>query len=349
MCIRDSYVGDQFKVDQATGNVTLDASAFNLSGLESLRLGSVGGLIGASIGEFSTDVTMSQNSDTKVSTQKAVKTYVDTVDGTTPVGGTFTVAGISTVTGTTQFTKQLNVSGVSTFHNNVNLLDGDKLFLGSSQDLQIFHDSNHSYIQENGTGDLRIKALTGGVELYHNDVLRIQTSTTGVSIGGSLSVAGVLTYEDVTNVDSIGIVTARSQLNVGSNIKLGNAGVVTATSYRGDGSQLTGIDATSLKDSGGNTKIQAQASGLMVTGITTVSGNIMPGADNTLNLGSLSQRWANIYVGDMNLSNKGSSNIVDGTWGNFTLQEGESNLFIINNRTGKRYKFDLTEIPLGDD
>ena len=87
----------------------------------------------------------------------------------------------------------------------------------------------------------------------------------------------------------------------------------------------------------------------MVTGITTVSGNIMPGADNTLNLGSLSQRWANIYVGDMNLSNNGSSNIVDGTWGNFTLQEGESNLFIINNRTGKRYKFDLTEIPLGDD
>ena len=166
---------------------------------------------------------------------------------------------------------------------------------------------------------------------------------------GSVSIGGTLTYEDVTNVDSIGIVTARSQLNVGSNIKLGNAGVITATSYRGDGSQLTGIDATSLKDSGGNTKIQAQASGLMVTGITTVSGNIMPGADNTLNLGSLSQRWANIYVGDMNLSNKGSSNIVDGTWGNFTLQEGESNLFIINNRTGKRYKFDLTEIPLGDD
>ena len=343
------YVGDQFKVDQATGNVTLDASAFNLSGLESLRLGSVGGLIGASIGEFSTDVTMSQNSDTKVSTQKAVKTYVDTLDGTTPVGGTFTVAGISTVTGTTQFTKQLNVSGVSTFHNNVNLLDGDKLFLGSSQDLQVYHDGSNSYIVENGTGNLRIKALTGGVELYHNDVLRLHTSTTGVSIGGSLSVAGVLTYEDVTNVDSIGIVTARSQLNVGSNIKLGNAGVITATSYRGDGSQLTGIDATSLKDSGGNTKVQAQASGLMVTGITTVSGNLMPGSDNNLNLGSLSQRWANIYVGDMNLSNKGSSNIVDGTWGNFTLQEGENNLFIINNRTGKRYKFDLTEIPLGDD
>ena len=66
------YVGSQFKVDQATGNVTLDASAFNLSGLESLRLGSVGGLIGASVNEFSTDGTLSQNSNTKVPTQNAV-------------------------------------------------------------------------------------------------------------------------------------------------------------------------------------------------------------------------------------------------------------------------------------
>ena len=62
----------------ATGNVTLDASAFNLSGLESLRLGSVGGLIGAAVNEFSTDGTLSQNSNTKVPTQNAVKTYVDT-------------------------------------------------------------------------------------------------------------------------------------------------------------------------------------------------------------------------------------------------------------------------------
>ena len=88
------------------------------------------------------------------------------------------------------------------------------------------------------------------------------------------------------------------------------SGIVTANSFKGDGSSLTGIDATALKDTGGAVKIQAQASGLMVTGITTVSGNIMPGSDNNLNLGSLSQRWANIYVGDMNLSNKGSSNIV---------------------------------------
>ena len=228
------YVGDQFKVDQATGNVTLDASAFNLSGLESLRLGSVGGLIGASINEFSTDATMSQNSDTKVSTQKAVKTYVDTLDGITPVGGTFTLAGISTVTGNTFFTKQLNVSGVSTFHNNVDLLDGDRLRFGDSQDLQIYHDVNNSIIAENGAGNLILQASTGniqfnksnghnmivattggGVELYENNTKRIETTSTGGKVTGNLEVTGVLTYEDVTNVDSVGIITARQGVRLG--------------------------------------------------------------------------------------------------------------------------------------
>jgi len=54
----------------------LNASAFNLSGLSSLRLGSIGAQIGAQINEFSTDPTMSQNSNVKVPTQAAVVTYV---------------------------------------------------------------------------------------------------------------------------------------------------------------------------------------------------------------------------------------------------------------------------------
>ena len=94
----------------------------------------------------------------------------------------------------------------------------------------------------------------------------------------NVSVAGTLTYEDVTNVDSIGVVTARTGLKVtsgeatvGSNIKLGNAGVVTATAFHGSGASLTGIDATALKDPAGNVKIQAQASGAVHTGIHTFS------------------------------------------------------------------------------
>ena len=78
-------VGNYFRVDQATGSATLNASAFNLSGLTELRLGSLGGQIGVAINEFSSDGTLSGNSDSAVPTEKAVKTYVDgQVGGTKP-------------------------------------------------------------------------------------------------------------------------------------------------------------------------------------------------------------------------------------------------------------------------
>ena len=69
-----------------------------------------------------------------------------------------------------------------------------------------------------------------------------------VSLSGNVSVGGTLTYQDVTNVDALGIGTFRTgikvlagQVDVGSNIKLGNAGVITATSFSGSGANLTGI------------------------------------------------------------------------------------------------------------
>ncbi len=70
-------VGEYFRVDQATGTATLNANAFNLAGLSSLRLGSIGAQLGATINEFSTDETLSGASNTAVPTEFAVKTYVD--------------------------------------------------------------------------------------------------------------------------------------------------------------------------------------------------------------------------------------------------------------------------------
>ena len=74
------------------------------------------------------------------------------------------------------------------------------------------------------------------------------------------------------------------------------------------------------------------------------SGHFIPGANNTYNLGGTSSRWANVYTNDLHLSNKDSSNDVDGTWGDWTIQEGESDLFLKNNRSGKKYKFNLMEV-----
>ena len=74
------------------------------------------------------------------------------------------------------------------------------------------------------------------------------------------------------------------------------------------------------------------------------AGQVLPGADDAQNLGSSTKRWANIYAADMHYSNEGSKNDVDGTWGNYTIQEGESDLFLLNNRNGKKYKFVLQEV-----
>ena len=60
--------------------------------------------------------------------------------------------------------------------------------------------------------------------------------------------------------------------------------------------------------------------------------------------GSTSNRWRNIYTNDLNLSNEGGANSVDGTWGDWTLQEGEDTLYMLNNRNGKKYKMNLTEV-----
>ena len=72
--------------------------------------------------------------------------------------------------------------------------------------------------------------------------------------------------------------------------------------------------------------------------------SVIPYQNNSIDLGSSSVRWRNIYTNDLNLSNKGTTNSVDNTWGDFTIQEGENDLYLINNRNGKKYKFNLTDV-----
>ena len=69
-------VGEFFSVDQLTGRATLDASAFNLSGLTELRLGAIGGQVGEAINEFSSDQFLSGNSNSACPTEFAVKGFV---------------------------------------------------------------------------------------------------------------------------------------------------------------------------------------------------------------------------------------------------------------------------------
>ena len=73
-----------------------------------------------------------------------------------------------------------------------------------------------------------------------------------VSIGGTVSIAGTLTYEDVTNVDAVGLITARDGIKVGSRITLSKdgdifaTGVTTSTTFSGSGANLTNLPAANI-------------------------------------------------------------------------------------------------------
>ena len=78
----------------------------------------------------------------------------------------------------------------------------------------------------------------------------------------------------------------------------------------------------------------------------TSAGHLVPTADDSYDLGTSSLQWRNVYTGDLHLSNmtKDIGNIVDGSKGDWTIQEGSEDLFLINNNSGKKYKFNLTEV-----
>ena len=87
-------VGGLFTVEQSTGVATLNADAFNISGLQELSLGSVAlGSTGATINEFSTDGSFAANSDSIVPTQKAIKTYI-----TSQIGGGASTLNVNQIT-----------------------------------------------------------------------------------------------------------------------------------------------------------------------------------------------------------------------------------------------------------
>ena len=81
-----------------------------------------------------------------------------------------------------------------------------------------------------------------------------------------------------------------------------------------------------------NTELSLRTNG---SGNIVVQASILPSANASYDLGSASKRFANIYTADLSLEN---------SKGSLTIKEGKDDLFIINNKTGKKYKFNLTEV-----
>ena len=120
--------------------------------------------------------------------------------------------------------------------------DGDDFvpdILGISSDVQV------PGVLSGGGGRVRAdnfsnKAGTGAPTFSSGvNIVGLVSATTG-SFTGNVSIGGTLTYEDVTNIDSVGIVTAQKGIKVLAG-GINAVGVVTATSFKGDGSQLSGV------------------------------------------------------------------------------------------------------------
>ena len=117
-----------------------------------------------------------------------------------------------------------------------------------------------------------------GAPLLPNGVVVTGVTTTGSitaasgTITGNLDVGGVLTYEDVTNVDSVGLITARQGIDVTGGGIFVTSGVVTATSFSGDGSDLTNvISGVGVNTEGGNVGYGITVLDLRGAGVSTVT------------------------------------------------------------------------------
>jgi hypothetical protein len=176
---------------------------------------------------------------------------------------------------------------------------------------------------------------------------------TGILTAASVNASGTITNSTFSQVANYAGIATTVTL-VATNTTSANHFITFVDTATGNENVRTDTDLT--YNPGANLLTAGWFSGRVLsthinnTGVSTFSGNmtlaadIIPDTNNIRNLGSDTVRWANIYANDMHLSNKGGSNSVDGTWGDWTLQEGENDIFMLNNRTGKKFKISMTEV-----
>ena len=114
----------------------------------------------------------------------------------------------------------------------------------------------------------------------------------------------------------------------------------------GTGPTFSGTDkGIKIVYSNGTNIIDVNAN-LNSVGAITATGNIVPGANDTYDLGAAGNVWRNVYTGDLHLNNehKKEGNIVDGSKGSWTLQEGAEDIYLINNKSNEKFRLKLEKI-----
>ena len=161
--------------------------------------------------------------------------------------------------------------------------------------------------------------------------------TAGIDVTGNITVSGTVDGRDVASDGSKldGIESGATADQTANEI------LTLIKTVDGAGS---GLDADTLDGISSASFLRSDTSDTF-TGTLTVSGNILPNANGTRDLGASGTRWANVYSSDLDLSNEAKGgNTIDGSWGSYLIEEGEEHLYLTNRRSGKKYKFMLEEV-----
>ena len=260
-----------------------------------------------------------------------------TVSNGLVISGVTTTSDIKVGTGVT-----LNVYGGATFSGIVTASsyrgDGSQL-TGISVDTTKIETGNTKVETIDTGSDGHIKVTTEGTE-------KVRITTGGhVSIGYAGDVAtsngGIGKKFGLRSTANNFIVgeTTQTSAHFGIYIEARQTG-------RSGGARIAQFGLRNDDSGNGVISFQTAPNGADVTErvIIDSAGNLRPVANATYDLGVSGAAWKNLYVNDAHFSNEGGSNSVDGTWGSWTLQEGENDIFMINNRTSKKYAITMKEV-----
>ena len=192
------------------------------------------------------------------------------------------------------------------------------------------------------------KSIAGGAQTTALTISDGSTSTSDarnliIELSGTITGNQVVTVPDgieksyIINNSTSGAFTVEFKTVSGT-------GVTFSTTDKGI--KIVYSDGTNIVDASSTNLGNITTGTITTSGDITATGHILPGANDTYDLGASGNVWRNLYTGDLHLSNqaKNQGNIVDGTKGNWTLQEGKNDVFLINNISGEKFKINLSKI-----
>jgi hypothetical protein len=299
------------------------------------------------VGILSSLNTYTASNDTTNTAQNTRLTSIESVTGSYETKGSGIVSGSSQIlpllpTGTVSGSSQINVMSTTNIARlattGSNVFNGNQVVTGSL--------TTTSNVSVGGVITLPGSIHTSAQINFRNvgsesELFKFPASNNTITKYGATDKLYYKTDKAVSNQNifamttdgnvGFGLISPQSQVHLNGTLTFTEPSFDTVrrhtiTHGHSDGSSVNNYVAINVSDGSGTTAERIRVNG---------SGQLLPAANGTQDLGSTSLRWGTIYTSDLSLNNG---------IGDWTIVEGEDDLFLYNNKKGKVYKFALTEV-----